>query len=292
MTFGQAGRIMRRTVLAAALLAAILPLPFAAGAQPASARFAAEAAPSAGPPAAHGGYAKGCLAGAAELAETGPHWQAVRLGRNRNWGHPETVAFIERLGRRAAGAGWPRILVGDISQPRGGPMPSGHRSHQIGLDADIWLRIPGEAPLSRAAREEMSSVSVVAPDRRNVGPAWRPAHAALIRLAAEDAAVDRIFVNAAIKRELCANAAPADTAWLRKVRPWWGHDAHMHVRLACPEGASGCVAQEPPPPGAGCGAQLDWWFTEEALNPTPPKEPPAEIALADLPAACHGLVTR
>lgn len=283
---------MHRTTFVAALLATLLALPSAAAAEPASARFAAEAAPSAGPAAAHGGYAKGCLAGAVELPETGPHWQAVRLGRNRNWGHPETVAFIERLGRRAAEAGWPRILVGDISQPRGGPMPSGHRSHQIGLDADIWLRIAGEAPLSRAAREEMSSVSVVGPDRRSVGPAWRPAHAALIRLAAEDPAVDRIFVNAAIKRQLCATASPADAAWLRKVRPWWGHDAHMHVRLACPEGASGCVAQDPPPPGAGCGAQLDWWFTDEALHPKPPEEPPAEIALADLPRACQGLVAR
>jgi penicillin-insensitive murein endopeptidase len=284
--------MMRQAILVAALLAATSPVPAVAGPGPASARFAAEAAPSPGPAAPHGGYARGCLAGAEALPETGPHWQAVRLGRNRNWGHPDMVSFIERLGRRAAGAGWPRILVGDISQPRGGPMPSGHRSHQIGLDADIWLRIPGETPLTGPAREEMSSVSVVAPDRRRVGPAWRSAHAALIRLAAEDPAVDRIFVNAAIKRELCATADAADTAWLRKVRPWWGHDAHMHVRLACPEGAAACVAQEPPPPGDGCGAQLDWWFTDEALHPKPPEEPPAEIALADLPAACRGLVTR
>ena len=283
---------MRCMILLAGLMAALQALPAAADPVPASARFAAEATPSAGPAAALGGYAKGCLAGAVALPETAPHWQAVRLGRNRNWGHPATIAFVERLGRRAAGAGWPRILVGDISQPRGGPMPSGHRSHQSGLDADIWLRIPGEAPLSRAEREGMSSVSVVAPDRRRVGPAWRPEHAALIRLAAEDPAVDRVFVNPAIKRALCDGAPEAGRAWLGKVRPWWGHDAHMHVRLVCPADVDGCVAQEAPPPGDGCGDELAWWFTEEALNPAPAREPPAEITLADLPAACRAMVAR
>lgn len=277
---------MRRLLLVAWLAAAAGPA--LAEPVPASARFAAEARPAEGPAAPHGGHARGCIAGAVALPETGPHWQAVRLGRNRNWGHPATIAFIERLGRRAAGAGWPRLLVADIGQPRGGPMPSGHRSHQTGLDADIWLRIPGEAALSRAAREEIGSVSVVDRDRRNVGPAWRPAHATLIRLAAEDPAVDRIFVNPAIKRALCETAQ--ERAWLRKVRPWWGHDSHMHVRLACPEGATGCVPQDPPPPGDACGAELDWWFTEEAMNPKPPETPPAELTLADLPAACRALV--
>lgn len=281
--------MMRRAVLAALLVAVATPASMS-GPVPASARFAAQAAPAAGPPAPHGSYAKGCIAGAVALPESGPHWQAVRLGRNRNWGHPATIAFIARLGRRAAEAGWPRILVGDISQPRGGPMPSGHRSHQIGLDADIWLRLPGEAPLSRAAREEIASVSVVAADRRNVGAAWRPEHAALIRLAAEDPEVARVFVNPAIKQALCASALDADGDWLRKVRPWWEHDAHIHVRLACPGGESGCVPQEPPPPGDGCDDTLAWWFTEEALHPKPPEEPPTEITLADLPTACGGMV--
>ena len=87
-----------------------------------------------------GGYAKGCLAGGIPLAETGPTWQAMRLSRNRNWGHPELVDFIEKLSRKAARQpGWNGLYIGDMSQPRGGPMLTGHRSHQIGLDVDIWM---------------------------------------------------------------------------------------------------------------------------------------------------------
>lgn len=203
--------------------------------------FGAADEPSAQAPVPHGSYAKGCLAGGAELAITGPGWQAMRLGRNRNWGHPELVAFVARLGDAAQAAGWPGLLVGDLSQPRGGPMLSGHRSHQIGLDADIWMR-PGEARvLSYEERRDLSSFSVVAPDRINVSAVWTPAHAKVIRAAAVDPKVARIFVNAAIKRELCASTA-GDRSWLRKVRPWWGHDHHFHVRLSCPAGAEGCAA--------------------------------------------------
>jgi penicillin-insensitive murein endopeptidase len=270
--------------------------PVAVAAEPARHVFGAQRLPSADPAEPHGSYAGGCLAGAVALPETGPGWQAMRLGRNRNWGHPAMIRFIERLSRRAAAIGWPRLYVGDISQPRGGPMNGGHRSHQIGLDADIWLRIPGPGVLSIGEREEISSHSVVRPDRMAVDDAWRPAHHALIRLAARDPAVARIFVNAAIKRALCAAEPPAespgDRDWLRKVRAWWGHDSHFHVRLACPEGAPGCVAQAPPPVGDGCGDELAWWFTAEALHPKPPTTPRAELTLDDLPQACRATVLR
>ena len=266
----------------------------AAGSEPARRLFGAQVTPSAGPAAPHGSYAGGCLAGAVALPETGPFWQAMRLARNRNWGHPAMIGFIGRLSRQAAAIGWPRLYVGDISQPRGGPMNGGHRSHQIGLDADIWLRIPGPAALSIAEREAISSHSVVGPDRLAVNAAWRPAHQALIRLAASDPAVARIFVNAAIKRALCEDEppgeSPGDRGWLRKVRAWWGHDSHFHVRLNCPEGAPGCVAQAPPPAGDGCGEELAWWFTAEALDPEPPATPRAELTLDDLPQACRATV--
>src|SRR6516165_2279694 len=52
----------------------------------------------------------------------------------------ELIYFLEGLGTKVANAGtWRGLLVGDISQPRGGPMITGHDSHQVGLDADIWL---------------------------------------------------------------------------------------------------------------------------------------------------------
>ena len=259
-------------------------------------RFGAkkDAAPLASAP--HGSYAKGCLAGGVRLAETGPSWQAMRLSRNRNWGHPEIVSFIERLGAQARAIGWEGLLVGDISQPRGGPMTSGHRSHQIGLDADIWMR-PGYArELSRKERESIGSFSVVRRDLNGVNGNWTARHTDVLRAAASDPAVARIFVNAAIKRRICEETmgAPQRAAWLRKIRPWYGHDAHFHVRLSCPEGAKGCIDQAPPPPGDGCDATLDWWFSDEARNPKPdpnkPKPVRRELRLADLPQACEAVL--
>ncbi len=275
-------------------LVAVLICACAAGAgaaEPAKALFGAARAPAEAPSAPHGSYAAGCIAGAVELAETGPAWQAMRLSRNRNWGHPDAIAFVERLGRQAQEIGWPRLYIGDISQPRGGPMTSGHRSHQIGLDIDIWFRRPEIRPISRQSRERIGSPSLVAADRRSLTAEWSPEHGAILRTAALDPAVARIFVNAAIKRRLCADTT-GDRDWLRRIRAWWGHDSHFHVRLSCPSDAAGCVDQAPPPPGAGCGAELDWWFSEEALNPKPSGKPRRVLGLADLPAACRALVGR
>lgn len=282
-------------------LIALLSAP-AASASPVKYDFGARKAPAATlAPAPHGSYAQGCLAGGEALPITGPigangapRWQAMRLSRNRNYGHPEMMAFIERLSVRAQAIGWPGLFVGDISQPRGGPMTSGHRSHQIGLDADIWMR-PGKAQeLSRRDREDIGSFSVVRPDKNGVNGNWTPEHSQVLKAAALDPAVARIFVNPAIKKQLCREAdAVSDIhqrAWLRKIRPWYGHDAHFHVRLTCPEGATGCFNQAPPPGGDGCGGTLDWWFSDEARNPKPdpnkPKKPRRELILADLPQEC------
>lgn len=264
-----------------------------ADSRPARQIFGSFEAASAGRSQAFGGYARGCLAGAEQLPETGPTWQAMRLSRNRNWAHPAMVDFLQDLSRFAAAQpGWEGLYVGDISQPRGGPMRGGHRSHQIGLDADIWLRIPEARDLSIGEREKISSASVVRADRMGVGDAWRPEHHALIRQAARDPAVARIFVNAAIKRTLCDSEPPGERGWLRKVRAWWGHESHFHVRLNCPDGAVGCVAQMPPPPGDGCGDELAWWFTKEALHPKPATTARAELTLDDLPEACRATVLR
>ncbi len=138
------------------------------------------------PQAAIGSYAKGCLAGGAMLPAEGPRWQAVRLSRNRNWGHPAMIGFLQDFAGKLPGInGWPGLLVGDISQPRGGPMRTGHASHQIGLDADVWLTpMPGRV-LSRQEREDLEPVNLVADDWNDVAPErWTPAHLALIKAAA------------------------------------------------------------------------------------------------------------
>ncbi|MDQ0504761.1 murein endopeptidase [Xanthobacter agilis] len=134
-------------------------------------------------PEAIGFYSKGCLAGAEELPVTGPEangplWQVMRLSRNRNFGHPVLVAFLERFAQRVTEvSSWRGILVGDMSQPRGGPMLTGHASHQVGLDADIWLTPSPGRMLSREERENISASMMVRKDRRDIDPAnWRPDH--------------------------------------------------------------------------------------------------------------------
>src|SRR3954471_16148322 len=100
-----------------------------------------------------GSHARGCVAGALALPIDGETWQVMRLSRNRNWGHPQLIAFLEQLAKRVPQInGWPGLLVGDIAQPRGGPMLTGHASHQIGLDADVWLTPMPDRRLSRAER--------------------------------------------------------------------------------------------------------------------------------------------
>lgn len=260
---------------------------------PAKELFARKLMPSPGRARPIGAYARGCLAGAVALPVDGPTWQVMRLSRNRNWGTPRLVAFIERLGANAKKVGWNGLLIGDMAQPRGGPMISGHSSHQIGLDVDIWFTPMPDHVLSREAREFDAAVNVVASDLTDVDPkVWTPAHTAVVRAAAEDSAVTRIFVNAAIKKEMCSEAGP-DRGWLAKVRPWWGHSEHFHVRLSCPPDSPECKPQPPVPAGDGCGHALDFWFKPSVLHPPPPavpSKPKPGITLADLPAACRAVV--
>jgi penicillin-insensitive murein endopeptidase len=257
---------------------------------PAKELFGRKTAPAQLKPEVIGFYAKGCLAGAQALPINGPTWQVMRLSRNRNWGHPSLVQYIEHLSARGTKAGWHGLLVGDMSQPRGGPMFTGHASHQVGLDADIWLRPMPDRELTRQEREEMSATMVVADSRKEVDPkVWTPAHTAIIKAAAEDPLVERVFVNAAIKKALCQGAG-TDRAWLQKVRPYWEHDYHFHVRIKCPDDSPTCKHQDPVPAGDGCGKELDWWFTDAVLHPKPPPEPEKPrppIKLADLPPACR-----
>ena len=271
---------MMRPLSQLALLALLLAGP--AAAQPAS-QWAAVPGPATGPARSVGGTSLGCIQGAEMLPTEGPGWQAVRLSRNRNWGHPVLIAAIRDLAGQARRAGLPDLWIGDLGQPRGGPLPFGHASHQIGLDADIWLDLSPKPLRPAAARESLPEQSLVLPDQSEADPRlFTPAHARLIRMAAELPGVDRIFVNHGIKRSLCARHA--GEPWMRRVRPWRGHDSHMHIRLRCPSDSPDCRDQPPVPAGDGCDAGLAWWLSPEARNPprvAPPAGPPPR-----LPAAC------
>ena len=212
----------------------------------------------------------------------------MRPSRDRAWGHPALIRFIERLSAKLpAEAGWPGFLVGDIAQPRGGPMLTGHGSHQVGLDADIWLTPMPSRRLTATERDEISATDVVAADGEHVDPrVWNPSYRRMYEAVAREPEVARVFVNPAIKRQLCQEAG-ADRGWLAKIRPWWGHDYHFHMRLSCPPGQPQCRDQAPPPPGDGCGKELAWWFTPEALHPPPSHAKP--LLVGNLPYACAAL---
>jgi penicillin-insensitive murein endopeptidase len=235
-----------------------------------------------------GSFTKGCFAGGVEMPADGDNWQVMRPSRNRAWGHPAFIAFLKRIAKKGADAtGWPGILVGDIAQPRGGPMLTGHASHQLGIEADIWLKPMPNRRLSVEEREDVLSNDLVRADRRDVDTSvYTPQHVKLLRAVATEPQVARIFVNAAIKKALCRDAGP-DRAWLSKVRPWYGHNYHFHIRFACPRGDA-CKDQDPPPAGDGCN-QLDYWFTDKVLHPKPSKPGPPML-IGAMPPACQALV--
>lgn len=240
-----------------------------------------------GKPEVVGFYSKGCLQGGVALPLDGPNWQVMRPSRNRFWGHPDLVAFLQNVAPRVPQeTGRPGLLVGDMAQPRGGPMLTGHASHQSGLDADLWLMPMPERRFTRAEREELPALNLVRADWLDVDPAvWSQDTIAFLKLLAREQRVERLFVNAAIKKALCRDVT-TDRSWLSKVRPMWGHNYHVHVRLTCPADAPDCAPQDKPPPGDGCDASLDWWFTDEALNPKPGKPRPP-LKMADMPPACR-----
>ena len=251
--------------------------------------------PTAGPARIIGGPANGCISGAARLPPDGVGYEAIRLSRHRNFGHPETVAFVQRLGKAAAAAGLAPFYVGDMAQPRGGPMTSGHAAHENGVDVDIWFNLEPKPALAAAAREDVDLPSMVLPDKSDIDrDRFGKKQVDLMRLAASDGHVDRIFVHPTIKRALCqgfGGARDGDTTWLHKIRPWFGHDEHFHARLACPASSPECKGQAPVPTGDGCDASLDWWFghpPEVVPLPAVPKPPPRP----PLPRACTALLSK
>jgi penicillin-insensitive murein endopeptidase len=255
--------------------------------------FGAERLPAATVAKSYGFYSKGCFSGGVAIAADGPTWQATRLSRNRRWGHPAMIELIERFSRDAAADGWNGLLIGDISQPRGGPMLDGHASHQIGLDADIWFTPMPRQRLSVAERETITPVSMIKKGGLTVNDrVWSKAQENLLHRAASYPEVERILVHPGIKKKLC-DTVTGDRTWLRKIRPFWGHDYHFHVRIGCQPGSTGCKAQAPTAKGDGCDKSLAWWFTEEPWRPNQnPDAPKARdlMTMASLPKECRAVL--
>ncbi len=252
--------------------------------------------PSQGPARAIGSYSRGCLAGGVALEETGPTWQAMRLSRNRNYGHPVLVDFIKELANFASQQeGWAGLYVGDMNQPRGGPMLTGHASHQSGMDVDFWALPPQRLNLTRAERENLSSISMVSGDFKQLTN-FNQGHYNILRRAAQDPRVARIFITPAVKIKMC-EVTSGNPDWLGKIRPWWGHNYHFHVRLKCPSGSPQCENQTPVPAGDGCDWAEEFYGMHITKTiPVPPADPnaptppaPVRKTVAWLPQQCHAL---
>ncbi|AAP96099.1 penicillin-insensitive murein endopeptidase [[Haemophilus] ducreyi] len=226
--------------------------------------------PVAGQPQSIGGYSNGCIIGARPLALKGNGYQVIRSIKNRYYGHPQLLSYLTDLAKRTRTAGLPPILIGDMGMPAGGRFASGHASHQTGLDADIWLRF---GPMDDKTARNPAGLATIMVNRtlqRVDEKRWTNQHTTLIRLAAQDQRVNRIFVNPAIKLKLCQTAGK-NRAWLQKIRPWYAHDSHFHVRLSCPSDARNCENQPPIAAGDGCGDELHSWFLPAPANTTAAK---------------------
>ncbi|MFI3180649.1 MAG: penicillin-insensitive murein endopeptidase [Methylococcales bacterium] len=227
-----------------------------------------------------GTYTNGCLSNSVALPIDGTGYQVMRLSRERIYGHTNLIQFIQNLGQTVANEHASNLLIGDLGQRHGGRTPSGHRSHQNGLDVDIWFSLSTANTLTDHERETLSAPSMLANSEKIELNRWTTAHEQVLLSAAQSPDVERIFVNPIIKRELCKHTQPNHHEALRKIRPWWKHDDHFHVRLSCPKDSIHCEHQEPLPLGDGCGNDLAWWFSADALNPKSPKneqpeKPPA-----------------
>ena len=223
-----------------------------------------------------GYYTAGCIKNAAALPVDGVGYQVIRQSRKRYYGHPDLIQFIRSLGQAVASGLGGTLLIGDLSKENGGLMSDDHRSHQIGLDADIlfWqYPITIKRMLTLQEREEIHPLSLLTADLADIDNSkWNLIHGEIVKMAASSSPkVERIFVNPIIKRKLCKTYQGEE--WLRKIRPWYGHDGHFHVRLSCPADSPLCDPQEPVPPGDGCDSDLDWWFTEEAKKKSLPQTP-------------------
>jgi penicillin-insensitive murein endopeptidase len=237
-----------------------------------------------------GYYTHGCLAGGVALPINGPTWQVMRLSRNRNWGHPNLIKVLERLAKKAPSIGWPGFLVGDMAQPRGGPMITGHWSHQVGLDADVWLTPMPDHELTREERETTMATNVVADDWKDVRPdVWSAKYVALYKMLAQDPEIERVLANPAIKKALCRDVK-GDRSWLHKIRPVVGHNYHFHIRISCPKDSPECKTQPATPLDEGCGKDLDWWFTRSTAEPKPTVKP-KPLLMSALPPACKQVLT-
>ena len=221
-----------------------------------------------------GEYGNGCIKGAVPL-QSGSYYQVQQWsGGGINYGHPQLIDYLKTLIKKAHQEHLPNLLIGDLSKPYGGSFgsKSSHGSHQSGLDVDISFDFA--TPRKTAYELSHPKDVYIVTTKGEITSNFDENRVKLIYLAASDPRVERIFVSPGIKRYLCKLYENQDRAWLSKLRPWFGHRGHMHVRLSCPLDSPLCVAQKQPPKGDGCGYEVESWFMPpvKAKNTKKPKK--------------------
>lgn len=271
-------------------------------------------------PVAIGNYGHGCLLGGQAIQSPGL-WELMHPSRHRYFGHPDMQSFLQYLADKNG-----RLAVGDIAQPAGGPTPSDHVAHTNGLDVDIRYEIlPKKKKYSQDDLEKHEAVVVAVNQPREskgqyhleshmISGMWNDTLSKLLKTAAEYPRTDRIFVSPPIKKEMCAIFGKSGNypSWLLKIRPWFEHDDHFHVRLKCPDNSPACEKQAPPPVQAGdatkvgcAGKDIDWWTSQktkdsyladwikESQHPEPPSLSPKWLKAMDkLPDACKQVLNK
>jgi penicillin-insensitive murein endopeptidase len=212
-----------------------------------------------------GTYNNGCFANGEKLPFSGNGYEVVKIERKRFYGNPELVKFIGDLGNTFEKKYNKKLLISDLSQENGGPMHGDHASHQIGLDVDIWNSfLPQRQILTNKQRNNLKANEIVKSDGKTLTKNWSEANEIAIINAATDERVDRIFVNPAIKNRFCKMYPKNANQY--KIRAWWGHDKHFHVRLKCPKNSPDCTIENKLDiADNGCKPeQLNWWLSGEA----------------------------
>lgn len=212
-------------------------------------------APTLGPSESIGSYNAGCLSGAKTLSLHTKGLIQMRPSREKYYGHSRLLVFLKDLGENFYNNQNKLLLIGDLSQPRGGPTINGHASHQTGLDVDIWFDfVSKRSELTYMDLEHLPAAKYAsANELKN----WNKDHEQLLLLVVMDERVDRVFVTPPIKKFFCQTGL--EEKYLKKIRPWWGHKDHVHVRLSCSSKDVSCHSQDEIE-STDCGENLDWWF--------------------------------
>ncbi len=222
-----------------------------------------------------GFYGKGKLRNPVTLAKAGPGYQLIFPGRNHDWGSTGLVTAIEAVAASMDKdfPGAEPLQIADLSDKNGGRL-SQHASHQNGLDADIVYYRMNHGIQEPDAFDELQEDFVI--DGRITQNFDFVRNWEVMRRLNATGRLDRIFVDKEIKKELCKYAKQASpevsaetSDRLRKLRPYYNHAHHMHVRFTCPKDSPKCKAQKPIEPGDGCDRidadfESNGFATEEA----------------------------